>query len=222
MMGQNSYHELKAWLDQRKVNLVAVSKTQSIESILNLYQLGQRIFGENRVQELLEKQPQLPSDIQWHLIGHLQSNKVKQAVPIVAMIHSVDSIKLLSLLEKEAAKANRILPVLLQVKISPEATKYGFDEQTIIDELKSSQVTSLSHIQYRGLMGMASFVDDETIIRQEFSTLKAIFEKLKAEVFNHATDFDQISMGMSGDYQIAVEEGSTMVRIGSLIFGERK
>lgn len=215
------YLELKNQLDQKQVTLVAVSKTQSIASIQELYQLGQRIFGENRVQELLEKQPFLPADIQWHLIGHLQSNKVRQAVPVVSMISSVDSVKLLQLLEKEGAKVNRIIPVLLQIKISPEATKYGFDPDTVASELQMSKATSLSHIDFKGVMGMASFVNHETIIRREFRMLKEIFERLKQQVFRDNPGFDQISMGMSGDYQIALEEGSTMVRIGSLIFGKR-
>ena len=221
MIQHHIFSTLKSELDAAGVTLVAVSKTQSPEAILDLYHLGQRVFGENRVQELLQKQVLLPGDIQWHLIGHLQTNKVRQVIPSTSMIESVDSIRLLSILQKEASLVGQVEDILLQVKISREASKYGFDPVTLVEELTASRVTEMSALRFRGVMGMASFVDDKTQIRNEFRCLKKIFDLLKDQVFSVYQSFDQISMGMSGDFRIAIEEGSTMVRIGSLIFGAR-
>lgn len=221
MIQHHIFSTLKSELDAAGVTLVAVSKTQSPEAILDLYHLGQRVFGENRVQELLQKQALLPGDIQWHLIGHLQTNKVRQVIPSTSMIESVDSIRLLSTLQKEASLVGQVEDILLQVKISREASKYGFDPVTLVEELTASRVTEMSALRFRGVMGMASFVDDKTQIRNEFRCLKKIFDLLKDQVFSVYQSFDQISMGMSGDFRIAIEEGSTMVRIGSLIFGAR-
>ena len=216
------YLSIKSEMDAAGVTLVAVSKTHPPETILQVYHLSQRIFGENRAQELLEKQALLPADIQWHLIGHLQTNKVRLIVPHVSMVASVDSIKLLKLLDKEASAINKELDILLQIKIAEEETKYGFDPKSVEEQLITGDYSTLTSLRVRGVMGMASFVDDEVQLRKEFRSLKDLFETLKRNVFADNPDFDQISMGMSGDYQIAIQEGSTMVRIGSLIFGERK
>lgn len=196
------------------LTLVAVSKTKPVQDILELYQLGQRDFGENYVQELVDKQNQLPKDIRWHFIGHLQSNKVKYIAPFIHLIHGVDSFKLLQEINKQAAKNNRVIDCLLQVHIAQEETKFGFDEQ----ELKSlPDLSALNNIRIIGLMGMASFSEDEQKIRNEFRHLKSIFDALSLQ---HSA-FSILSMGMSGDYQLAVEEGSNMIRIGSLLFGSR-
>lgn len=205
----------------RTARLVAVSKTQPHEAILHLYQQGQRIFGENKVQELVPKYEALPKDIEWHLIGHLQSNKVKYIAPFVAMIHSVDSLKLLEEINKQAAKNQRVIHCLLQFKINDEETKFGLDLEEAFELLESSVLPTLQNIRLCGVMGMASFVDDEDQIRREFKNLKGIFDQLKARYFSQDPAFKEISMGMSDDYPIAVEEGSTLVRIGTLLFGAR-
>lgn len=205
-------------LAPRHVTLVAVSKTQSPERIMELYQAGQRIFGENRVQELLEKQSLLPSDIEWHLIGHLQTNKVKQVVPFVRMIHSVDSLRLLQEIDRQAAKQGCTIDCLLQFHIAQEETKFGLDETEARALLTAADFSQMRHIRICGVMGMASFSDDKTLVRSEFRTLHGIFERLQSEFFADAPYFRQISMGMSGDWRIAIEEGSTMVRIGSALF----
>lgn len=202
--------------------LVAVSKTKPAEDILELYQLGQRDFGENYVQELVDKYEQLPKDIRWHFIGHLQSNKVKYIAPFVHLIHGVDSMNLLKEINKQAAKHNRIIDCLLQVYIAKEETKFGLDEAelgAIIARIKN-ELNDFKNIRIVGLMGMASFSDDTNIVRNEFQTLKKLFDaNAQPSTINYQPS--TISMGMSGDYKIAVEEGSTMVRIGSLLFGER-
>jgi PLP dependent protein len=208
-------------LEKSNTTLVAVSKTKPNEAILDIYNQGQRIFGENRVQELAQKQEELPKDIEWHMIGHLQRNKVKYIASFVSLIHSVDDFKLLKEINKQAVKEDRIIKCLLQFKIAKEETKSGFDLNSILQMTKDPVFKSLKNIKICGVMGMATFTDDESQVRSEFRTLKQIFEKLKAETFSTNPDFKEISMGMSGDYKIAVEEGSTMVRIGSLIFGER-
>ncbi len=196
------------------VTLVAVSKTKPIEDILELYQLGQLDFGENYVQELVDKQAQLPKDIRWHFIGHLQSNKVKYIAPFVHLIHGVDSLKLLQEINKQAAKNNRVINCLLQVHIAEEETKFGFDES----ELKAlPDVCEFNNIRVIGLMGMASFSDDEQKVRGEFKHLKSIFDAFSTQ---HLA-FSILSMGMSGDYKMAIAEGSNMIRIGSLLFGSR-
>lgn len=198
------------------VKLVAVSKNHPAEMIKEVYDLGQKVFGENKVQELLEKQPVLPNDIEWHLIGHLQTNKVKYIAGFVAMIESVDSKKLLKEIDKEAAKSNRKIKVLLQVKIAKEETKFGLtidEAKAIFDEYL---LGTFPNIEIKGLMGMASFVDDESQIREEFSILKNLFDEL-----SQLKPLETLSMGMSGDFPLAIESGSNSVRVGSAIFGER-
>jgi len=201
--------------------LVAVSKTQPTEAILNLYDQGQRIFGENKVQELVSKHEALPKDIEWHLIGHLQSNKVKYMASFVTMIHSVDSLKLLEEINRQAERNNRVINCLLQFKINDEETKFGLDQKEAFALLESASYPTLQNIRLCGVMGMASFVEDEAQIRQEFKALHQIFDALKARYFPNDDNFKEISMGMSDDYPIAVAEGSTLVRIGTLLFGAR-
>lgn len=201
------------------VTLVAVSKTKPIEAIEEAYLAGQRHFGENKVQELVAKHEKLPKDINWHFIGHLQTNKVKYVAPFVHLIHAVDSEKLLIEIDKQAHKNNRIIDVLLQFHIAQEDTKFGLSMGECKLLLKNSR--SFLNTRIVGVMGMASFVDDENQIRNEFKTLRNIFSELKAEYFGDVPYFSTISMGMSGDYSLAIEEGSTMVRVGSAIFGTR-
>lgn len=201
--------------------LVAVSKTQPTEAILNLYDQGQRIFGENKVQELVSKHEALPKDIEWHLIGHLQSNKVKYMASFVSMIHSVDSLKLLEEINRQAERNQRMINCLLQFKINDEATKFGLDQKEAFALLESASYPTLQNIRLCGVMGMASFVEDEAQIRQEFKALHQIFDALKDRYFPNDDNFKEISMGMSDDYPIAVAEGSTLVRIGTLLFGAR-
>lgn len=215
------FNELLHELSAKNVALVAVSKTQPPERILEMYRQGQRIFGENRAQEMLEKHAALPADIEWHLIGHLQTNKVKLIAPFVRMIHSVDSLRLLQEIDKQALNANRTIDCLLQFHIAQEETKFGLDEAEARELLDSDTFRQMKNIRICGVMGMATFSDDGVQVRSEFRHLKAIFENLKKAFFLKNPDFREISMGMSGDWRIAVEEGSTMVRIGSLIFGER-
>ncbi len=212
------YPEIKKYCDEKQVTLVAVSKTKPAEEILTVYSMGQRIFGENKVQELLQKSDQLPKDIQWHLIGHLQSNKVKQVVPAVTMIHSVDSPNLLREVHLEAKKINRTIDVLLQIHIAQEETKFGLSTEEA-KEIMNGQLENLTSINIRGLMGIASFTTNEEQVRNEFRSLKTFFDQMKNQKRN--LDFSILSMGMSGDYKIAIEEGSNMVRIGSAIFGSR-
>jgi PLP dependent protein len=203
------------------VKLIAVSKTKPVNDILLAYNTGQRYFGENRVQELLNKKDLLPRDIDWHLIGHLQSNKVKYIVPFISMIQSVDSFKLLITVNSEALKIERVVDCLLQIHIATEQTKFGFTMQELCENLESDDVLSLKNVRICGVMGMATFTSDNHQVKKEFGYLKDCFFSLKNSFFNSSTFFKEISMGMSGDYAIAIEEGSTMVRIGSLIFGER-
>jgi hypothetical protein len=203
------------------VTLVAVSKTKPIENIQNLYDVGQRIFGENRVQELEEKHQALPKDIQWHLIGHLQRNKVKYIAPFVALIHSIDSERLLDEVNIQAKKNNRKIKVLLQFHIAQEETKFGFDLEEIKELFSRRSPETFDSIEFYGVMGMASFSDDENQVRKEFKNLKSIFNQLKSTYFSNISSFSEISMGMSGDYKLAIEEGSTMVRVGSSLFGSR-
>jgi len=203
------------------VKLVAVSKTKPTELIMEAYGHGQRAFGENKVQELAWKYEELPKDIEWHLIGHLQTNKVKYIAPFVHLIHGVDSLKLLKTINSEASKINRIIPCLLQFHIAEEETKFGFSLEEAIEMLTAPEFANLRNVRISGVMGMATFTDDENQIRKEFAQLKAVYERLRKEYFTENSDFKEISMGMSGDYLIAIEEGSTMVRIGSTIFGER-
>lgn len=203
------------------VKLVAISKMKSVEEIMEAYRADHRIFGENKVQELVRKQEVLPNDIEWHMVGHLQSNKVKYIAPFVHLIHSVDTTKLLRTIDKEAAKSGRRIDCLLQVHIAREEVKYGFLREEILELLVSGELENLKSVRIVGLMGMATFTDDEDLIRSEFKSLKTLFDELKKHYLAGENSFNEISMGMSGDYMIAIEEGSTMVRIGSLIFGER-
>jgi len=209
--------DLQTQLRKKDVCLVAVSKTRSDEQLMELYQLGQRIFGENRVQELVGKYERLPKDIKWHLIGHLQTNKVKQIAPFIDLIHSVDSLKLLREVNKQAKNNDRVIKVLLQMHIAEEEAKYGLTETDLHPILESISDGELTNIKVSGLMGMATFTSEKLKIREEFSSLKNLFEKLKS---NKVMDehFSILSMGMSGDYEIAIAEGSNMVRIGSLLF----
>ena len=209
-----------------KATLVAVSKTKPVEDILALYALGQRHFGENYVQELLSKQPVLPGDIKWHFIGHLQSNKVKMIAPLVHLIHGVDSIKLLLEIDRQAKKLQKTIAVLLQVHIAREETKFGMDEDELAALLQTgTELEAMKNICVSGLMGMASFTTDQALVQQEFSYLASLYNKFSAVATNRQLpnlQFKYLSMGMSGDYKMAVGTGSNMVRIGSLLFGERE
>lgn len=217
-INQKAYELLSAGLQKTNTILIAVSKTKPASDILALYELGHRDFGENYVQELVEKSKQLPADIRWHFIGHLQSNKVKLILPFVQLIHGVDSLKLLEEVNKQSAKLEKVTSCLLQVHIAKEETKFGLDET----ELQHLMVhlEKFTHVKVSGLMGMASFSDDMDLVRSEFRGLKKLFDKYS--VYPTAgIGFKYLSMGMSADYKVAIEEGSNMVRIGSLIFGER-
>ena len=203
------------------VKLVAVSKTKRNDEIMEAYQTGQRFFGENKVQELVQKWESLPKDIEWHFIGHLQSNKVRMIAPFVAMIHSVDSLKILKTINDEAKLSGRVIPCLLQFHIASEESKFGFSYEEAVQLLKAVKLSDFENVSISGVMGMATFTDDVVQIRKEFSALHEIFQKLE-DVFFHGNDnFREISMGMSHDYLYAIENGSTLVRIGSTIFGER-
>jgi pyridoxal phosphate enzyme (YggS family) len=215
-----SYRDIIETLPEN-VTLVAVSKTKTAKDILDIYAQGQRIFGENKVQELCDKYEQLPKNIEWHLIGHLQTNKVKYIAPFVSMIHAVDSLKLLTEINKQAKKNNRTIDCLLQFHIAQEETKFGMNQQEAEELLQSSEFKALKNIQICGVMGMASFTEDETQIKTEFQSLQTIFDTLKKEYFQKQSSFAVRSMGMSSDFKIAIEEGSTMIRVGSLIFGGR-
>lgn len=212
--------EIKSNLPET-VRLVAVSKFHPVEAIQEAYAAGQRLFGESRAQELLPKQEFLPKDIEWHFIGHLQENKVRHIAPFVSLIHSVDSLKLLREIDKQGAKCRRVIPCLLEIFVAQEETKYGFTIQECEELLQSDALKELSHVEIRGIMGMASLTEDEQQIRGEFRKLRAFFEKLQSEVTLPNVRITELSMGMSHDYTIAVEEGSTMIRIGTTIFGER-
>lgn len=203
------------------VKLVAVSKTHPIESIIQAYNLGHKIFGENKVQELVQKHESLPKDIEWHMIGHLQTNKVKFIAPFVSLIHSVDSLKLLKEINKEALKNNRIINVLLEIFIAHEETKFGLNQDEASEILNSKEYSLLKNIQVCGVMGMATYTENIKTIKTEFDNLKHIFTFLKAKYFSKNTDFKEISMGMSSDFKLAIESGSTIIRVGSMIFGER-
>jgi pyridoxal phosphate enzyme (YggS family) len=215
----SAYQSIQASLVAQQVTLVAVSKTKPKEELMELYALGHRAFGENYVQELVDKGVALPKDIQWHFIGHLQSNKVKYIAPFVYMIHGVDSEKLLQEINKQAIKQNRIIDCLLQVHIATEETKFGFDGPALHELILSGRLASYSNIRIRGLMGMASFSEDQALLNQEFTTLKMYFDKAQ-QAFVDGT-FNTLSMGMSSDYGLAIAKGSNMVRIGSLLFGAR-
>lgn len=217
----NNLLQYKNELQPTNVKLIAVSKTQTTEAVLEAYNAGQRIFGENVVQEMVDKQMQLPQDIEWHLIGHLQTNKVKYIAPFVSLIHAVDSLKLLKEIDKQAAKNNRVIDCLLQIYIADEDTKFGLDFAEAIEVLRSEDYQQMKNIRIVGLMGIATNTKNEKLIKIEFHELKVFFEGLKLSFFRKEPSFKEISTGMSSDYKLAVEEGSTMVRIGSSIFGKR-
>jgi len=212
--------KLKSELPQH-VKLIAVSKTHPVSVIMEAYNAGHKIFGENRVQELLSKYDEMPKDVEWHLIGHLQTNKVKYIAPFVSLIHSVDSLKLLSVIDKEAQKCNRVIDCLLQVYIASEETKFGLSADELHELLKNPEFEKLQNVRVCGLMGMATFTDNMEQVRMEFRFLKNLFNEVKQTYFQNHPWFKELSMGMSSDYRIAIEEGSTMVRIGSNIFGHR-
>lgn len=218
MVNIEFFNNLSSLLTSKNVCLVAVSKTRPIEAILKLYEAGQRIFGENKVQDLLTRYEALPKDINWHLIGHLQRNKVKYIAPFVSLIHSVDGLELLKEIDKQAQKNDRVIDCLLQFYIAEEETKFGLDYSEAEALLKSPEYAAMQNIRIVGVMAMASFVDDEAQLRAEFKSLKQIFEQLKQAFFANNQSFKEISMGMSGDYKIAIDEGATMVRVGSLLF----
>lgn len=203
------------------ISIVAVSKRKSVEDILEAYQAGQRIFGENRVQELIEKQPRLPGDIRWHMVGHLQTNKVRYIAGFVDLIQGVDSLKLLRTIDREADKAGRIIPCLLQIRIAKEETKFGLTREEAVDLLASEEFSSFRNVRLEGVMGMATYTPDMEQVRGEFRHLAGVFRNLKEDFFPSTQEFRDISMGMSGDYPVAIEEGSTMVRLGTIIFGPR-
>ena len=204
-------------LFNKNFTCVAVSKTKPVDDIVKVYNLGHKEFGENKVQELLEKYDKLPKDIKWHMIGHLQTNKIKKVIPIISLIHSVDSLKLLKKINNEAIKINKVISCLLQINISNENNKYGFSIDQIREIFNSEILKDFKFIRIKGLMGMASFTENKNQIRIEFNNLKKIFDELKIKY----PKLKIISMGMSGDYKIAIEEGSNMIRIGSKIFGKR-
>jgi len=203
------------------VKLVAVSKTKSNEDIMEAYKAGQRIFGENKVQELLQKWETLPKDIEWHFIGHLQSNKVKYLAPFISMIHAVDSVKLLNVIQAEGQRLDRKIPCLLQFHIAEEESKFGFVPAAFSQLISTDDVATFDHIRFSGVMGMATFTDDVQVVNREFSVLSQLYGKLKSTYFSEDANFMELSMGMSHDYQQAIQNGSTMVRIGSSIFGDR-
>lgn len=211
------YKELQKSLSEQNVTLVAVSKTRPDDQVMALYDQGQRILGENRVNELERKSEYFPKDVEWHMIGHLQSKKVKNVLPIVSMIHSVDSEKLYDKIVKESAKIDKEISVLLQYKIGQEEAKYGLDKEMLESIIHKNQ-SEPTNVKIIGLMGMASFVDDLDQVRSEFAELKSIYDYCKSTYFATDDNFCELSMGMSGDYEIAIEEGATMVRIGSLLF----
>ncbi len=215
------FNKIIATLAPYNAKLVAVSKTKPEEDIMKLYDMGQRIFGENRVQELVAKAANLPKDIQWHEIGHLQTNKVKYIAAFIDTIHAVDSIKLLKEINKQAAKHDRIINCLLQFHIAKETTKFGLDYEGASELLHFLKENPMDNVHITGVMGMGTFTDDMDQVREEFKTLKSIFDQLKIDWFENEDSFKEISMGMSGDYPIALEEGATMVRIGTLLFGAR-
>ena len=222
LINQNNYEEIQKRLTEKNITLVAVSKTKPVEAVQQLYNLGHRDFGENYVQELSDKQKALPNDIRWHFIGHLQTNKVKYIAPFVHLIHGVDSLKLLGEINKQGQKNNRTIPVLLQIHIAEEETKFGLDENELNEILNtnSDHLLTMRNVQIAGLMGMASFTENKEQVRKEFRYLKKLYDQY-ALLQTPSCQLHTLSMGMSGDYLLAIEEGSTMVRIGSLLFGSR-
>ena len=220
LVNKDRYSDLLKQLNEYNVQLVAVSKTKSVEAIKELYELGQRDFGENYVQELSEKYINLPQDIQWHFIGHLQTNKVRLIASFIYLIHGVDSYRLLKEIDKQAGKYNRKIYILLQIHIAKEETKFGLDSKELNELLDNVQINPLNNVIIRGLMGMASLTGDMELVRQEFRSLRSLFDSISSHPAL-STSFSILSMGMSNDYKLALQEKTTMVRIGSLLFGER-
>ncbi|MEM7108093.1 MAG: YggS family pyridoxal phosphate-dependent enzyme [Bacteroidota bacterium] len=218
---ESNIKQFQNYLRSYNCRLVAVSKTKPNSDILKAYEAGQRIYGENKAQELAAKSEQLPKDIEWHMIGHLQRNKVKYIAPFVDLIHSIDSLRLLNEVEKQGEKNERVINCLLQVFIADEETKFGLDESEVIQLVNDPAVPTLKHVKIVGLMGMATFTDNKDKIRNEFKKLKSIFDTIAALDLPVNVEMRELSMGMSGDYTIAIEEGSTLIRVGSSIFGQR-
>ncbi len=218
---EKNLNEILSKLENSEAKLIAVTKTHPIEKLQTLYDLGFKIFGENRVQELTEKQEKLPKDIEWHLIGTLQRNKTKYIAPFVSMIHSVENFKLLKEIDKRAKQNERVIECLLQMHIAEEDTKFGLDEKELYEILENEELKTFENIKLVGLMGMATFTENESQVRSEFKKLKMLFDKVKTNFKTENINFREISMGMSGDYPIAIEEGATLVRVGSAIFGKR-
>ncbi len=214
--------ELQSELSDKNAVLVAVSKTHPPAKILSIYEQGHRDFGENKVQELIDKIDDLPDDIRWHMIGHLQSNKVKYIAPFIHLIHSLDRISLAKEINKHGKRNDRVIPVLLQIKIAREDSKFGLAPEAIDEFMEKFQSRDYQYVKIKGVMGMATFTEKEEMIRSEFETLEVVFKKLKQNYFAEDEDFSIKSYGMSADYKIALETGSNMIRIGSLIFGERE
>ena len=212
---------IKKEIEHTGVKLIAVSKTKPLESITEAYQAGQRVFGENMVQELVEKYEKLPKDIEWHLIGHLQTNKVKYIAPFISLIHSVDSLKLLQEINKQGLKNKRVIDCLLQLEIADEETKFGMDLAEAIELLRSEEFKQLHNIRICGVMGIATLTENPKMTKEEFYELNTFFKGLKETFFSNDSSFKEVSMGMSGDYKLAIEQGSTMIRLGSTIFGTR-
>lgn len=217
----NNIKALKEEIEVANTKLVAVSKTKPVEDLQEAYDAGQRIFGENQVQEMVEKYEKLPKDIEWHLIGHLQTNKVKYIAPFIHLIHSVDSLKLLTEINKQALKNDRVIDCLLQIYIADEETKYGLGFDEAIELLESQEFTELKNVRIVGLMGIATNTENLKLVKEEFYELKTLFDGIKVSYFRNQDYFKEISMGMSSDYKVAMEQGSTLVRIGSDIFGQR-
>lgn len=217
----DNINNLKKETEHNGVKLIAVSKTKPADVLMEAYNAGQRVFGENNVQELVEKQEQLPKDIEWHLIGHLQTNKVKYIAPFIHLVHSVDSIKLLQEIDKQALKNKRVIDCLIQIYIADEETKFGLDFDEAIKLLRSDEFTALKNVRIVGLMGIATNTDNEKQLKDEFYELHTFFNGIKKSFFRKEDSFKELSIGMSADYKIAIEQGSTMVRVGSLIFGQR-
>lgn len=218
---KENLQEIKQQLSSTDALLVAVSKTKPNADIIEAYEAGQRHFGENKVQEMVDKAEALPKDIHWHMIGHLQRNKVKYIAPFVHLIHSVDSLRLLKEINKQAKKQERVIPCLLQMHIAEEETKFGLDKNELKELLESEAFEAMENVKIMGLMGMATFTEDEAKVKREFASLKKLFDECKATYSGPKLDWQYLSMGMTNDYKLALEEGSNVVRIGSAIFGER-
>ena len=221
MISQDAFLSLKGELTEKGVKLAAVSKTHGVDKIQQVYDWGQRIFAENKAQEISEKQPHLPDDIEWHFVGHLQRNKVKYIAPFIHLVHSVDRLKLLKELNNEAEKHNRVIDCLLQIHIARDETKYGMDYAEARELLNHEALKSLQNVRIVGLMGIATLTDNRQQIQEEFQGLRAFFDEAKAHWFKDHPTFSELSMGMTGDYDLAIEAGSTIVRVGSYIFGQR-